>query len=283
MPVRTPAVAGSFYPGDSVQLKNMILSFLKEAGKPTVQGKLIALIAPHAGYVYSGGVAAYSYKELIGRDYDTVIILGPSHFAPINGAAVFTNGYYETPLGKIPVNSDMAKKICSSDPPVLDLAKPHFSREHSIEVQLPFLQVTLKKFLIVPILIGQTDENFCKELAKQIFKAAEGTKTLIVASSDMSHYPPYDIANETDKNTLKLIQNFDAHSIHAASQQMMQKYAAMELRTCLCGEQGVITTIYAAKQLGANHADILKYANSGDSSAGDKKTVVGYGAVAFYE
>jgi len=280
--VRPAAVAGKFYPADPAELRTDVMNYLHKAGNPVIKGDLLAIMSPHAGYVFSGQVAAYSYKELSNRVYDTVIILGPSHYVPLSGASVFSKGYYAVPGAEIPVNSVMAKKIIDKKSSIFDSPSAHYSREHCIEVQLPFLQATMKNFSIVPILIGQVDENFCKVLADRIVKSIKDTRTLIVASSDMSHYPPYKIAKEVDSHNLQLIKNMDTHGLHQSMQKDVRKYGSRNLATCMCGEWPVITTILATKQLGGDTVEILKYANSGDVKYGDTNSVVGYGAVGFY-
>jgi len=280
---RKPAVAGTFYPADSRQLESMIQTFIKKAGKPVIKGDLAALMSPHAGYVYSGQVAAYSYREIVGRSYDSVILIGPSHRVPIRGAAVFTRGYYETPLGRSPVNTALAKKIVDEHKFIRDSASPHHSREHCLETQLPFLQTVLKDFSIIPILIGQADMQFYRTLGEQIAAAIKDTKTLIIASTDLSHFPPYEIAYKVDNEILNLIKKMDFTGLQTSSQNFCRTYSSRNLDTCICGESAILTTMYAVKQLNASKVKILHYANSGDIPSGEKSRVVGYGAAAFYK
>ncbi|GAI03683.1 unnamed protein product, partial [marine sediment metagenome] len=198
--VRRPAVAGAFYPGNRLLLQRQVDGFLAKAKKVELEGKLIALISPHAGYIYSGPVAAYTYKQLTGRDFDTVILIGPSHRGGFAGASVYNQGPYQTPLGLIEVDSDLANKIIAQDKSIRYISQAH-NREHSLEVQLPFLQRTLKDFKIIPILISEPSLKNCRILADAIFKSIKGKKVLIIASTDLSHYQPYKEACRLDKIT----------------------------------------------------------------------------------
>ncbi len=262
--LRRPAVAGAFYPGSRLLLQRQVDGFLAKARKVELEGELIALIAPHAGYIYSGPVAAYSYKQLERRDFDTVILIGPSHHIGFAGASVYNQGPYQTPLGLVEVDTDLASKIITQDKNIRYIPQAHI-REHSLEVQLPFLQRTLKDFKIVPILISDPSLKNCQILADAIFKSIKGKKVLIIASTDLSHYHPYKEACQLDKVTLGAIVTLDPEEVAEKGD--------------LCGKAAVLTTILLTRRLKADKAIILKYANSGDT-AGPKDGVVGYGAVA---
>ncbi len=262
--VRRPAVAGTFYPGNRLLLQRQVDGFLAKAKKVELEGELIALIAPHAGYIYSGPVAAYSYKQLEKRDFDIVILIGPSHRIGFAGASVYNHGSYQTPLGLVEVDSDLADKIIAQDKSIRYIPQAHI-REHSLEVQLPFLQRTLKDFKIIPILISDPSLKNCRILADAIFKSREGKNVLIVASTDLSHYQPYSKACQLDKVTLDAILTLNPEEVAKKGD--------------ICGKAAVLTTLMVAKKLGADKAIILKYLNSGDT-AGPKDGVVGYGAVA---
>ncbi|MCK4649334.1 AmmeMemoRadiSam system protein B, partial [bacterium] len=261
---RRPAVAGAFYPGNRLLLQRQVDGFLAKAKKVELEGKLVALISPHAGYIYSGPVAAYAYKQLTGRDFDTVILIGPSHRAGFAGASVYNQGSYQTPLGLVEVDFDLASKIIAQDKSIRYIPQAHV-REHSLEVQLPFLQRTLKDFKIIPILISEPSLKNCRILADAIFKSIKGKKVLIIASTDLSHYQPYKEACRLDKITLDAIVTLKPEEVAKKGD--------------MCGQAAVLTTILLAKRLGADKAIILKYLNSGDT-AGPKDGVVGYGAVA---
>ncbi len=262
--IRRPAVAGAFYPGNRLFLQRQVDGFLAKAKKVELAGELIALISPHAGYIYSGPVAAYSYKQLKREDFDTVILIGPSHRVGFAGASIYNQGPYQTPLGLVEVDSDLANKIIAQDKNIRYIPQAHI-REHSLEVQLPFLQRTLKDFKIIPILVSDSSLKNCQTLADAIFKSIEGKKVLIIASTDLSHYHPYKEACRLDKITLDAIMTLNPEEVAKKGD--------------MCGKAAVLTTIMLAKKLEADKVIILKYANSGDT-AGPKDGVVGYGAVA---
>lgn len=258
--LRLPAVAGQFYPEDREELKKMIDGFLDKANPPEIKGDVFGLLLPHAGYIYSGQVAAYGFKSIIGKNFDTVIIIGDSHYERFDGVAIWAKGWWETPLGKIEVDDDLAEKILSSPERFLQRDSAHLW-EHSIEVQLPFLQKTLKNFKILPIIFGSEDEDW-KLLAEAILKNIKGKKFLVIASADLSHYLPYEKAKQIDEKTIKNVLNLQVEGLD------------------ICAVDSAKAIIEMTKNLGGA-AKLLKYYNSGDT-AGDKLKVVGYGAVAFY-
>jgi AmmeMemoRadiSam system protein B/AmmeMemoRadiSam system protein A len=276
--VRKTAVAGGFYPGDKATLEQYVDALLRQADPPEIKEPIRAIMVPHAGYVYSGPVAAYAYKELEGRDIQTVILLCNSHRHFLDGIAVYEKGSFETPLGQVPVDEEKIKKLLASSPKIL--ARPGMHEgDHVLEVQLPFLQRVLKDFKIIPLLFGSDDPTLSDILAKSL-KDIIDDKTLIVASTDMSHYPPYDNANTADRQTLQAINTGQADALDA----MMKQHASEGVpnaETFLCGVSGVRTVLLLTQALGPTTPVYLKYANSGDSPAGDKSRVVGYGAVAF--
>ncbi len=262
--LRRPAVAGAFYPGNKLLLRRQVDGFLAKAKKVELEGELIALISPHAGYIYSGLVAAHAYKQLKKKDFNTVILIGPSHRVGFAGASVYNQGPYQTPLGLVEVDSDLASKIIAQDKSIRYISQAHI-REHSLEVQLPFLQRTLKDFKIVPILISDPSLKNCRILADAIFKSIKGKKVLIIVSTDLSHYQPYSKACQLDKVTLDAMVTLNPEEVAKKGD--------------MCGQAAVLTTILLARRLGADKAIVLKYLNSGDT-AGPKDGVVGYGAVA---
>jgi len=269
--VRTPAVSGMFYPDSPKELRTMVDDLLSEADEKRIEGELIALVAPHAGYMYSGPVAAYAYKVLEGLKFDTVILVGPSHFALFDGISVYKQGYYQTPLGSIRINSTLAEHLIESDDKISFRPSAHI-REHSLEVQLPFLQQTLEDFQIVPLLMGDQSEELCEILSKALVETIGDERVLLIASTDLSHYHSYEEAKELDKIALDSIEKLDPEALNDNIK---------ATRCELCGAGPVIAVISAAKELGADRAEILKYANSGDVT-GKKGLIVGYGAVAIY-
>ncbi len=282
--VRKPAVAGHFYPKDRKELTKTVDDFISKVKHKQIAGKILGLMSPHAGYVFSGQVAAYSYRQIKDTQYDTVILLGPSHRVYLKGASVGNWDTYATPLGKVTVNKEMIHALLSIGEPFHFVEQAHIM-EHSVETQIPFLQRVLKKFDIVPIVMGPLSLINCKKVSEALVKIAKKRNVLFVASSDMSHFPDYSHANNVDRNTLSLIRKCDPNLLFTSEKKVLNK-GIPNLSTTLCGLSSVVTVMMTVKQLGANAVDILHYANSGDVAIhGRRETrrVVGYGAVAFYK
>jgi hypothetical protein len=280
--VREPAVAGQFYPADSRELSQSVDTFLNAVPPQKIAGTLIALLAPHAGYVYSGQTAAYSYKMLADKKIDTVILIGNSHHVYLRKGAVVTDGRFKTPLGEIEINTALARHILSQTALLEENIEPH-KPEHCIEVQLPFLQRTLHNFRIVPILLGDFSIDQCREIGEAVARSVQdthrGDSVLLVASSDMSHYPSWANANMTDSAALKALRKFDPPALQATISELMSS-GVPNLDCVFCGEKALYTAMFAARSLGANKAQIIFYTNSGNIT-GDKSRVVGYGAAVF--
>lgn len=271
--VKEPAVAGSFYPADRKQLKEMVDGFIAGVENRNDSGRLIALISPHAGYQFSGAVAANSYSRLKGRDIKTVIIIGQSHYAAFKGASVYAKGGMKTPLGNIKINEKIAASLLDEKADVR-FTPGVYEKEHSIEVQLPFLQESLKDFSVVPILIGSPTRALFDHLTNKLIQAMAGDDhIMIVASTDLSHYHDYDTAVTMDRKIIASIENMAIGDI--------EKYlSAGEAE--MCGGYPVIFTISVARGLGATNGTLFKYANSGDVT-GDRGRVVGYAAMGLYK
>jgi len=267
--VRKARWSGSFYDSSAKVLRDTVEGFLQNVDQEKIPGNLIALISPHAGYIYSGQVAAYAYRQLEGEDFDTIILLGPSHYVPVKGASVYAEGWWQTPLGKVEVDSEIAKEIIRKHEWFHFDDEAH-KNEHSLEVQLPFLQLTLKDFKIVAIVMNDSSQEFCQLLADAIVRSKGKKRILIVASTDMSHYHTYGKACLIDGVTMRDLENFDMDSL--------RKHLSRGEGE-LCGSAAVFTALLAAKACGANNVRVLKYANSGDVT-GDEARVVGYGAFA---
>jgi len=281
--VRLPVVAGGFYPASPTELKGMIDGYLSNVPEQKLEGRIYALLCSHAGYQFSGQVAAHSFKELKGRHYDTVIIIGPSHHIRLDGASVGDWDFYQTPLGKVKIDKKMAGKIRDYSPKLRFLPSAH-QREHSAEVEVPFLQRVLKDFQLIPIVMGNPTQESCQILSLAILKAIGNRKVLLVASSDMSHYPTYEDACKVDRQTLSAIESFDQAKVFQSDRDILSK-GIPNLGCTLCGLGPVVTVMMTAKGMGAEKVDVLHYANSGDVEVGGRKNrdrVVGYGAVAFY-
>jgi AmmeMemoRadiSam system protein B len=271
--IRKSIIAGSWYPGRPETLRSQIQGFLKGAADPVpFTGELLALIVPHAGYVYSGGVAAYAYKLLLSRSFSQVVIVAPSHRHPFKGASIDQKAGYETPLGVIPVDKGLAQTI-SEKSPIFSYAPAGHSQEHSLEIQLPFLQETLRHFSFVPIIQGSQDPATCEEIAQALAKALKGKKVLLIASTDLSHFHPYAQANSLDKKVLDRVAAFDEKGL-------MEDLSRDKVEAC--GGGPMVTVMKTAKLLSADTAKVLKYANSGDVS-GDRSRVVGYMAAGIFK
>lgn len=256
--VREPAVAGTWYPGDQQELTKTINLFMENAKKVFLGGDVKALIVPHAGYKYSGIVAAYGFKNLE-HSYKTVIVLGPTHHIPLEGVSIANVTHYKTPLGEIKL-SDKIKELRKEN--IIKAVPEAHSKEHSIEMQLPFLQRSLEEFELIPMIVGKVNSE---EFANILIKYLDNT-TLLVVSVDLSHYHPYDQAVALDKNCLEAI-----HKVNRSKLQECEIDATW----------AVSALLYVAEKLGWNNKVIL-YANSGDITE-DKSRVVGYSAVAFFK
>ncbi len=267
--VRRSTIAGSWYPGSPERLGETVDRFLTNAGPGQIKGELVGLIAPHAGYQYSGQVAAYAYVELQDREYEKVALLAPSHRVYVGEFAVTSYAYYETPLGLVPVDGDLVAQLEVQIP----LNKTDENLEHSLEIQLPFLQRTLGEFSLLPILMGGQSWSSCQVLSQGLAQVLPGQNALLVASTDLSHFYDYRTAVELDKKALARIEAFDPEGL---SQDL-------EAQRCeACGGGPVMTMMLAARALGADKAKVLEYKNSGDVT-GDKYRVVGYAAGVVYK
>jgi AmmeMemoRadiSam system protein B len=270
--VRQPAVAGAFYDADPDVLRRHVDSLLDQARGATVMGSIKGLVSPHAGYMYSGSTAAVGYKLLRGKSYDAVILVGPSHREFFAGASIYPGDSYRTPLGDVPVHKEMRDELVKEGGTIM-LSDAGHRGEHCLEVQLPFLQRVLGEFSIVPIIIGNQRREFCLPLGKALAKAASRRNVLLVASSDLSHYHPYDEAVKLDRQVIGLVEALDEKT-------MMDQIE--EERIEACGGGPVVSLMHAAKLLGANRSQVLFYCNSGDIT-GDKDAVVGYLSAAFLQ
>ncbi len=282
--IRKPAVAGYFYPKDRKELTKTVDDFISNVKQEQIAGKILGIMSPHAGYVFSGQVAAYSYRHIKDTQYDTVILLGPSHRVYLKGASVGNWDAYATPLGKVKVNKEIVTSLLSIGEPFHFVEQAHIV-EHSVETQIPFLQRVLKKFDIVPIVMGPPSLTYCKKISEALGEIVKKRNVLFVASSDMSHYPDYINANNVDRNTLSLIRKCDPNLVFTSEKKALEE-GIPNLSTTLCGLSSVVTVMMTVKQLGGNAAKILHYANSGDvviHGRRETRRVVGYGAVAFYK
>jgi AmmeMemoRadiSam system protein B/AmmeMemoRadiSam system protein A len=277
--VREPAVAGRFYTADPSKLTKAIDGYLEDAVAPSKE-RPVAIIAPHAGYVYSGQICADAFNQAAAHDYDLIVLLGTNHTtAGFAGVSIYPSGGYRTPLGTAMIDEDLAAELIAADGDFTFEPAVH-TREHSIEVQVPFVQRVFPGTKILPAIVGTPDIDLCTRFGNALAKALRGRRVLIVASSDLSHYPAYDDANAVDQKTLDAIATMDAELVQATMWEQLDKDVP-NLSTSACGAGPVLTVITAAKKLGATSARIISYANSGDASVGKRSRVVGYGAVSF--
>jgi AmmeMemoRadiSam system protein B len=271
--VRRAAVAGSWYPGDPARIAEEVEAHLAAASAPRPPGRLVALISPHAGLRYSGPVAAHGYSLLRGSRNLTAVLVGPSHRVPFEGAAVYARGCFETPLGRIPIDDAIAAALLDPAGAIVADERPHRD-EHSLEMQLPFLQHLVPALRIVPVLMGAQTRATADRLAQTLARALAGGAALLVASSDLSHYLPAPAANRLDALVVADVERLDPDAL-------MDRLEARSEHAC--GGGPMVAVMKAARTLGANRASVLRYADSGDAGERDKRRVVGYVSAALTE
>lgn len=266
---REPAVAGQFYSFDRQSLENEIEKAFAISGKPTKcknTDRILAAVCPHAGYMYSGSVAAYSYKALKeDRMPKTFVILGPNHGGMGPGVSIYPSGEWETPLGTVPIDAELAGRLSGGKFVLDDQAHIY---EHSVEVQLPFLQYAFKDFKIVPVCIMDQKLSVMKELGKKLADVLDD-RQIVIASTDFSHYIPNDEAYSRDFKAINAITSLDEDKLF----EEIDKYDIS-----MCGYGGVAAAMVYSKLKGAKKGELLKYMTSGDVT-GDKSAVVGYGSL----
>lgn len=277
--IRRAAVAGSWYPGTARALAASVDQHLAAISDGGPTGELVALVAPHAGLMYSGPVAAHAYGLLRGRRFDVAVLVGPSHFVGFDGVAAYPArghegsegpGGFETPLGIAPIDADCTAALMRAMPMVREHAAAH-AREHSLEMQLPFLQRLAPGARIVPLLMGYQTADTARGLGDALASVLRGRDALLIASTDLSHYHDAATAAALDAVVIDSVERFDAEGLQQA------------LDACpdhACGGGPMVAVMRAARLLGARDAVVLNHADSGDVS-GDKSSVVGYMAAAF--
>ncbi len=278
--LRRPAAAGSFYPSDPVELRSQLSKLLESYGRSEEIKSLAALIVPHAGYVFSGEVAASAYACLDpDKKYEHVFLIGPSHHIRLNGASIYNKGNYSTPLGIVPVDVALSSSLIREHRCFEYCSEAH-ATEHCIEVQLPFLQHRLKhEFMIVPIVIGTQSTGTCREIAEAL-KPYFNERNLFIISSDFSHYPDYKGAIAADKAAGEAIRsNSPECFLKAIRENQFKKIPG--LLTSACGQSPILTLLYLSSETPGMTVRHIKYMNSGDSEHGDKFRVVGYHSFAF--
>ena len=275
--VRRPAFAGQFYPASPSVLRKMIEEcFLHEIGPgklpPGEGSKIIGLVCPHAGYKYSGPVAAHSFLALSSiTSYDLIIIIGPNHYGIGSGVAVPAAKKWQTPLGEVAIAKDVAEDLVETSG-IIDIDDISHIQEHSIEVQVPFLQFILNKpFKILPVSMLLQDKRTAIEVGEAVAAISMKRRTFVIASSDLTHYEPHDIASKKDRQLVEAIGNLDVD----AHYETLRK-----LDLTACGYGPIAAVITASKILGAKNGKLLQYATSGDTG-GSREAVVGYAAMSF--
>ncbi len=293
--VREPAVAGQFYPDNPKELSDYVDTLVANAIKSAKLGdspwssgqspnEIIGLLVPHAGYPFSGQVAAHAYKTIAGKKFDTIVIVGTAHYGS-SKPAIYPKGVFKTPLGNVKVDEEFTKALLDRFPKVFEASETAHRPEHSIEVQLPFLQKILSDFSIVPIVIGdiplETSMGAGDAIAQIIEEGkAKGKSALVIASTDLSHYPSQKDAVKADHEILTAVQSFNPKTVWDADKKIM-KEGIPNLACTMCGSGAAIAVMEVAKKLGAGKTEILKYANSADVPFGSPDRVVGYAAVVF--
>jgi len=271
--IRQPAVAGLFYSGKKIDLEREVEIFLENAPEVDIPGRVIGLVAPHAGYMYSAGVAARAYRQVFDADIEVVVIIAPSHREYFTEISVFNGSAYTTPLGNIPIDKNLAKKLAESNPQIILSEKGHRFEEHALEVQLPFLQKVLDDFQLIPIVMGEHSHDNVETLADGLKLVLEDKKALIIASSDLSHFYNATKAESMDKIVHEKIADFDDDGL----------FSELQAGNCeMCGGGPVVTVMKASKLLGAKNSQVLMYRHSGEVT-GDKSEVVGYLSAVIYE
>ncbi len=260
--VRESVIAGSWYPGNRKALEDMLEGFLNKAGNEAIED-IRALICPHAGYTYSGEVAAHSYRQLQNKSFRKVILLAPSHQYPFQGVSVGDYTHYKTPLGEVPV-SDESPEFVTESRLFSSMEEAHV-REHSLEIQLPFLQMVLDDFSIIPLVFGRLSMDEIKEAADVIIRHLD-EETLLVISTDLSHYHPYEEAISLDDGCIKSILSMETGN---ASREEM------------CGKYAVLTAMEIARKMNWS-PQLLEYRNSGDVTGDKSGGVVGYASIVFH-
>ncbi len=276
MQVRTPAVAGMFYPNEKKELKKVIKEcFLHNFGPgkippSNIKKKIFGVICPHAGYVYSGPIACNSFYEISSDLPGLFIIIGPNHWGIGSNVATMIDTKWETPLGEVEVDSEIAEEI-SKLTDVIEIDNFSHSREHSLEVQIPMLQEIAANFKIVPIALINQSKEIAIKVGTAVAKIAQKNKVMIIGSSDFTHYESNEFAHEQDSALIEPILELDVDRF----------YDVLHKRDIsACGYGAIASTMIACKEIGATKGELLKYATSGDIS-GDKSSVVGYGSIIF--
>ena len=272
--IRKAAVSGLFYPDDPQELKSEISRYIDNVVTDRTDKDIKAIVAPHAGYYYSGQVAAYAYRQLVDKQIDTVVVLSPSHRVVLHYCSVFDGDAYETPLGEITIDREVSAELSGFGNGTIRLSRDgHIkSEEHALEVHLPFLQAVLGDFNLVAVIMGVQDRHMVSVLGKALQKSLQGKNALIVASSDLSHFHDHLGAKNLDMQIVDAIDKFDPDSLLNIVESSHAE---------ACGAGPIAASMVAARAMGAVCGENLYYSNSGEVS-GDYHRVVGYTSGIFY-
>lgn len=274
--IRKPAVSGSFYPSSPDNLKDQINAFLSQTKVLDEQNQPQILILPHAGIDYSGQTAAWGFKQIKGKNIKRVILLGSSHRQYFSKAAIYNKGAWETPLGKVEIDENLADKLIASSYLIEANPNPHLE-EHSLEIQIPFLQLVLTDFKIVPILLSQADEKTISKLTETISQNLDN-KTILLISSDLSHYPDQKTAKKVDQETINSILTGRAENFEKV---ISKNISLPGVETCACADKAIKIGLLTANNLEIKNIKLINYSTSADYG-GDIKKTVGYASIAFY-
>jgi MEMO1 family protein len=268
--VRPSPIAGQWYPADPNRLASSVDHFIEEARLPAIEGQVVAVMTPHAGHRYSGPVAGYAFAALRGLQPELVAVVSPMHYLAAPPLLTTAHAAYETPLGVIPVDQEALRTLEQAlGPAGLGLTPVRHDPEHSLEIELPFLQRALEaEFRLLPIMVRDPSPRVAQALGQALAKVLGGHRSVLVASTDLSHFYPQPIAEEFDAELLRRVAAFDPQGVLQAEE---------EGKGFACGRGALAAVLWAAKELGANHVQILHYATSGDVT-GDYTQVVGYGS-----
>ena len=277
--IRSPAVAGQFYPASRAELIIQIQGFVNKSKPMTVNGDIVGIWVPHAGYIFSGQVAGNAYACVQDKKYDLIVLIGASHHIRLKGGSIGNWSHYKTPLGLASIDVTLASQI-RKDSDLVECVPVAHTYEHSLEVQIPFLQVVQPGVPVLPLIID-ADLSFreAQSVARTLVERVKDKQVLFVASSDMSHYPTYKDAYEVDLKMLDAIATFDPKNVLKRNMEILEQNVP-NLACVLCGKSAVITMMLASKLMGADETEILPYMNSGDIS-GERHRVVGYGSALF--
>ncbi len=272
--VRPSPIAGQWYAGDPKTLASQVDGYIQAAHLPKIEGRVIAAMAPHAGHRYSGPVAGYTFAALRDLKPDLVAVISPMHYPYPSPLLTTAHAAYATPLGEIPVDLEAIQQL---DDRLLEtlgyqLARVSRDPEHSLEIELPFLQRSFGVgFKLLPVMVRDQSEAVAQSLGRCLAEVLRGREAFLLASTDLSHFYPQPIANRLDAEMLQRVEAFDPHAVLQAEEQG---------KGFACGKGALAAVLWAAKELGATHAQVLHHATSGDVT-GDFSQVVGYGAAIF--